>query len=199
MDDNSAEEGDQIQTSGKNADIHTQKSVNHRKTNKANKRTYSSTRKSNHQSQNNLKSNADGTAVLKRSKLNNFEKLSNSSNGNISAPASSLTALKNFGTLLDSTECSNVILEKGIERNGSSTNHLSNTISSPLRIKEEGSSIDLDLTNASERQSAEPKSSFIPSSEHVLIPSDPNVMQGKYSFNSAVWDSRSVEFIPCSI
>ena len=180
MDDNSTEEGDQGQTPGKNADVHTQKSVNHRKTNKANKRAYSSTQKSNHQSQNNSKSNIDGTAVLKRSKLNNFEKLSNSSNGNISAPASSLTAIKNSGTLLDSTECSNVILEKGRERNGSSTNHLNNTISSLLRIKEEGASIDLDLTNASESQSAEPKNSFIPSSEHVLIPSDPNVMQGKY-------------------
>ena len=180
MDDNPTEEGDQVQTSGKNADMHTQKSVNHRKTNKANKRTYSSTQKSSQQSQNNSKSNVDGTAVLKRSKLNNFEKLSKSSNGNISAPASSLTAMKNSGTLLDSTECSNVILEKEIERNGSSTNHLNNTMSSLLRIKEEGSSIDLDLTNASESQSAEPKNSFIPSSEHVLIPSDPNVMQGKY-------------------
>ena len=128
------------------------------------------------------------TESNKRSRTNKFDNTS-SNTGSTSSPTDITVNTSKNNTLLDSAETgSNVMTNNNIvdlQNNESLSNFHSTTGTSTqslLRIKEESSSttnMDLNATNQSNGRLGKSRNSYLQQPEHVVIPADPSLMQGK--------------------
>jgi len=126
----------------------------------------------------------------KRSRTNKFDTMST---GTTSSPTDIIINNNKNNSLLDSTESSNNMMttnniaELQINESSSLADFQCTTgasTQSHLRIKEESSSIsnmDLNTTNHSSGRPAKSRNNLnIQQPEHVVIPTDPSLMQGKF-------------------
>ena len=134
-------------------------------------------------SQTNTSASPLQVSEAKRSKQNKVNKNITPANGNIAPNSSDLILNNNKSSLLDSTEASNVISNAELETGHPSPVDFHGTTASLWRVKEESSGIDHDLTNPHDGRSTNSRNSYIHQSEHVVIPTDPSLMQGIFLVN----------------
>ena len=123
-----------------------------------------------------------GHAPPKKSKTNEIDKIITSSNEN--TKTTKLLVNNNQEHSLDSTDLSHVISSADIQTSHSSLSEISGSIVSTLRIKEESGQLQSDLAHGVDGGALKARSSYIQQSEHVVIPTDPSLMEGTTSMIS---------------